>query len=64
MIKLLICLFLVTLSFSQFYELSRKGQEIVVAGRLFNIGAPVVTWMDEYGYDAYRYFYLILILLE
>lgn len=32
----------------------RKGDEIVVAGQLFHIGTPVVTWMDPGGYDAYR----------
>lgn len=32
----------------------RKGDEIVVAGRLFHTGTPVTTWMDPYGYDAYR----------
>jgi hypothetical protein len=30
----------------------RKGDEIVVAGQLFHIGTPVVTWMDPGGYDA------------
>ncbi|WP_432798111.1 N-acetylmuramoyl-L-alanine amidase [Poriferisphaera sp. WC338] len=34
--------------------IKRSGQEIVVAGQLFNVGAPVVLWMDEGGYDAYR----------
>jgi N-acetylmuramoyl-L-alanine amidase len=32
----------------------RKGDEIVVAGRLFHTGTRVVTWMDPGGYDAYR----------
>lgn len=32
----------------------RKGDEIVVAGQLFHTGTPVVLWMDEGGYDAYR----------
>jgi len=32
----------------------RKGDEIVVAGRLFHTGTKVVTWMDPGGYDAYR----------
>jgi N-acetyl-anhydromuramyl-L-alanine amidase AmpD len=32
----------------------RYGDEIVVAGRFYRIGAPVVTWMDPGGYDAYR----------
>jgi len=35
------------------YE-KRKGDEIVVAGRFFHIGTPVVLWMDPGGYDAYR----------
>ncbi len=35
-------------------KLDRKGDEIVVAGQLFHTGAPVVTWMDPGGYDAYR----------
>jgi N-acetylmuramoyl-L-alanine amidase len=34
--------------------LSRKGDEIVVCGQLVHTGAPVVTWMDPGGYDAYR----------
>lgn len=32
----------------------RHGDEIVVCGQLFRIGAPVVLWMDPGGYDAYR----------
>src|ERR1051326_5972522 len=32
----------------------RKGDEIIVAGRLFHTGTRVVTWMDPGGYDAYR----------
>lgn len=32
----------------------RKGDEIVVAGRLFHTGTRVITWMDPGGYDAYR----------
>jgi N-acetylmuramoyl-L-alanine amidase len=35
-------------------ELRREGDEIVVAGRLFHTGAPVVLWTDPGGYDAYR----------
>jgi N-acetylmuramoyl-L-alanine amidase len=35
-------------------ELKRSYDEIVVCGRLFHIGVPVVTWMDEGGYDSYR----------
>ena len=35
-------------------ELPRKGDEIVVAGRYFHTGAPVVLWTDPGGYDAYR----------
>lgn len=34
--------------------LMRTGDEIVVCGRLFHTGAPVVLWMDPGGYDAYR----------
>lgn len=34
--------------------LPRSGDEIVVCGQLFHTGAPVVTWMDPGGYDAYR----------
>jgi len=33
---------------------SRKGDEIVVAGRFVHTGTPVVLWMDPAGYDAYR----------
>jgi N-acetyl-anhydromuramyl-L-alanine amidase AmpD len=32
----------------------RKGDEIVIAGRFFHTGTPVVLWMDPGGYDAYR----------
>ena len=32
----------------------RRGDEIVVAGKFFHTGTPVVTWMDPGGYDAYR----------
>lgn len=31
----------------------RTGTEIVIAGKRVDIGAPVVLWMDEGGYDAY-----------
>jgi len=34
--------------------LRRLGDEIIVCGRLFHTGAPVVTWLDSGGYDAYR----------
>lgn len=34
--------------------LYRHGDEIVVAGRFFHTGTPVVLWMDPGGYDAYR----------
>ena len=33
---------------------ARKGDEIIVAGRLFHTGTHVITWMDPGGYDAYR----------
>lgn len=35
-------------------RLARTGQEIVVAGQLFHVGAPVKLWIDPDGYDAYR----------
>lgn len=35
-------------------EVVRTGQEMIVAGRLFHVGAPVVLWTDPGGYDAYR----------
>jgi N-acetylmuramoyl-L-alanine amidase len=35
-------------------QLTRSGDEIVVAGQFFHTGTPVVTWMDPGGYDAYR----------
>ncbi len=35
-------------------EVTRTGDEIVVCGRFFHTGTPVVTWMDPGGYDAYR----------
>src|SRR4051812_36601471 len=35
-------------------RLVRSGDEIIVCGQLFHTGAPVVTWMDPGGYDAYR----------
>jgi N-acetylmuramoyl-L-alanine amidase len=34
--------------------LARTGDEIMIAGRLFHTGAPVVLWTDPGGYDAYR----------
>lgn len=34
--------------------LPRRGDEIVVCGKLVHTGAPVVLWMDSGGYDAYR----------
>jgi len=33
---------------------ARSGEEIVVAGQFFHVGAPVVLWIDPDGYDAYR----------
>jgi hypothetical protein len=33
---------------------ARRGDEIVVCGQFVHTGAPVVTWMDPGGYDAYR----------
>lgn len=35
-------------------ELTRRGDEIMICGRLFHTGAPVVLWTDPGGYDAYR----------
>lgn len=35
-------------------EATRRGDEIVVAGRWFHTGVPVVLWTDPGGYDAYR----------
>lgn len=35
-------------------ERPRRGDEIVVCGRYFHTGAPVVLWTDPSGYDAYR----------
>ncbi len=35
-------------------EAPRRGDEIMIAGRLFHTGAPVVLWFDPGGYDAYR----------
>lgn len=35
-------------------ESPRRGDEIMVCGRLFHTGAPVVLWTDPGGYDAYR----------
>ena len=32
----------------------RTGDEIVVTGRFFHTGTPVVLWTDPGGYDAYR----------
>src|SRR5579883_3292263 len=33
---------------------ARRGDEIVVAGKLVHTGTRVVLWMDPGGYDAYR----------
>jgi N-acetyl-anhydromuramyl-L-alanine amidase AmpD len=35
-------------------EAPRTGDEIMVCGRLFHTGVPVVLWSDPNGYDAYR----------
>lgn len=35
-------------------ELTRTGDEIVICGRYFHTGAPVVLWTDPGGYDGYR----------
>jgi N-acetyl-anhydromuramyl-L-alanine amidase AmpD len=35
-------------------RLDRRGEEIVIAGQFFHVGAPVVLWLDADGYDAYR----------
>ena len=35
-------------------ENARHGDEIVIAGRYFRTGTPVVLWTDPGGYDAYR----------
>ncbi len=32
----------------------RQGDEIMIAGRMFHTGTPVVLWFDEGGYDGYR----------
>lgn len=42
-----------TEGFGQVDASSRRGQEIVVAGRYFDIGTPVVLWSDPGGLDAY-----------
>ena len=34
--------------------LKRSGNEIMVAGQMFDIGTPVVLWTDPGGFDAYR----------
>ncbi len=34
--------------------ISRRGDEIVIAGQFVHTGTPVVLWMDPGGYDAYR----------
>ncbi len=34
--------------------LPRAGDEIMVCGKLYHTGAPVVLWTDPGGYDAYR----------
>jgi N-acetylmuramoyl-L-alanine amidase len=34
--------------------LVRTGDEIMVCGRFYHTGAPVVLWFDPGGYDAYR----------
>jgi N-acetyl-anhydromuramyl-L-alanine amidase AmpD len=35
-------------------EFPRRGDEIVVCGRLFHTGTPIVLWTDPGGYDGYR----------
>lgn len=53
LLTLLLCLFSASCA-RPGAELSRTGDEIMVAGRLFHTGAPVVLWTDPGGYDAYR----------
>ncbi len=36
-------------------RVARLGDEIIVCGQLVHTGAPVVTWLDPGGYDAYRF---------
>jgi N-acetyl-anhydromuramyl-L-alanine amidase AmpD len=31
----------------------RRGDEIIVCGQFFHTGAPVITWLDSGGYNAY-----------
>jgi N-acetylmuramoyl-L-alanine amidase len=35
-------------------ETTRRGDEIIIAGRMFHTGSPVVLWSDPGGYDGYR----------
>ncbi len=35
-------------------RVGRRGTEIMVCGQLYDIGAPVVLWIDPGGYDGYR----------
>jgi N-acetylmuramoyl-L-alanine amidase len=35
-------------------EHPRKGDEIMIGGRMFHTGTPVVLWFDQGGYDGYR----------
>ncbi|TWT47487.1 N-acetylmuramoyl-L-alanine amidase [Botrimarina hoheduenensis] len=60
-IRLSLCLFATLLAATSHADelspgkpLPRTGDEIVVCGQLFHTTAPVVTWMDPGGYDAYR----------
>jgi N-acetyl-anhydromuramyl-L-alanine amidase AmpD len=34
--------------------IKRHGDEIMVCGQFYRIGAPVKLWLDEGGFDAYR----------
>lgn len=32
----------------------RRGEEFFAAGQVFDAGTPILTWLDEGGYDAYQ----------
>ena len=53
-LSIALCLAAVGCSRQHATEALRSGDEIVVCGRLFHTGAPVVLWTDPGGYDAYR----------
>jgi N-acetyl-anhydromuramyl-L-alanine amidase AmpD len=53
-VAILLAAFVVVLTHGPIALAGRKGDEIVVQGKMRSIGVPVVLWSDPGGYDAYQ----------